>query len=794
MDSILHDVDRPNAWIGRSRPRDAAARQAAGGGRFVDDLRFPRMVHVAFLRSPHAHARIGAIDTAAAEKSPGVVRVIRAEELDPIMTPWVGVLAHFKGLKSAPQYPLARGVAVFQGEPILAVVAETRALAEDALALVEVDWHPLPAVTDPEAALAGAAIHDALGDNLAFTRTAETGGDLAAAFASAHKVVEGRFSTARHTGVTLEPRGILADWNRAEARLTVHHGNQAPHMMKEIFCRHLNLPEESVRVICPDVGGSFGIKVHVYPDDMATVAIAVLLGRPVKFLADRLESFTSDIHAREHRVSARMAVDAEGRILALDVDDLTAIGPYSVYPRTSAVEGNQVVNISGGWYRVPAYRAHLRVAFTNKPPTCQYRAVGHPVAVAVTEGMADLAAEALGLDPAEFRRRNLIADDAYPAKAPSGIPFEGLSHHAALARLLEIMDYEGLRAQQKVALAQGRHLGIGIASFVEIANPSAAFYGVGGAPISAQDGCTVRLEPGGAVTVASSITEQGQGTEAILQQIAADALGVDAARVRVITGDTERTPYGGGTWASRGAGIGGEACLQAARGLAENIFALAGAVLQADPATLALREGNVVDAATGAVRMTLPELGRLGYFRGDLLPPGIQPELSVTRHFQTRKFPFAFTNGCQGSLLEVDPETGFITLLKHWVVEDCGTVINPMLVDEQVRGGVVQGIGGALYEECLYDTDGNLLNGTMADYLVPMSGETPDIIVAHIATPTAESALGAKGAGEAGTAGAPAAIMNALNDALRPLHARLTDMPFTPKRVLDAIKQGEKQP
>jgi carbon-monoxide dehydrogenase large subunit len=340
------------------------------------------------------------------------------------------------------------------------------------------------------------------------------------------------------------------------------------------------------------------------------------------------------------------------------------------------------------------------------------------------------------------------------------------------------------------ARAEGRHLGIGIACFVEIANPSAAFYGVGGAPISAQDGCTVRLEPGGAVTVASSITEQGQGTEAILQQIAADALGIDPARVRVITGDTERTPYGGGTWASRGAGIGGEACLQASRGLAENIRALAGAVLQADPQSLALAGGAVVDAATGALRMTLPDLGRPGYFRGDLLPPGVQPELSVTRHFQTKKFPFAFTNGCQGSLIELDPETGFITLKKHWVVEDCGTVINPMLVDEQVRGGVVQGIGGALYEECLYDTDGNLLNGTMADYLVPMAGEMPDIVVAHIATPTTESALGAKGAGEAGTAGAPAAIMNALNDALRPLSARLTDMPFTPKRVLDAIKHG----
>ena len=786
MDGILGAPDRPNAWIGRSRPREAAARLVAGGGRYVDDLRLPRLVHVAYLRSPHAHARF-TLDTAAAAAAPGVVAVIVAVDLAPVMTPWVGVLAHFKGLKSAPQSPLAEGRAVWQGEAVAAVVAQSRAEAEDAVALIDAQWEAMPATADAAAALDGAPIHPDLGDNLAFTRVVDTG-EVDAAFAQAHLVVQAQFTTARHTGVTLEPRAILADWDRAAGLLTVHHASQAPHMMKEIFAKHLGLPEESVRVICPDVGGSFGIKVHVYADDMATVAIAKLLGRPVKFMADRLESFTSDIHAREHTVDGRLAVAADGTILALAIDDLTGIGPYSVYPRTSAVEGNQVVNITGAWYRMPAYRARLRVAFTNKPPTCQYRAVGHPVACMVTEGLVDLAARGLGLDPAEFRRRNLLPDDGYPTKAPSGLPFEGLSHQASLARLLELMDYDGLRAQQVAARAQGRHLGIGLASFVEIANPSPAFYGVGGAPISAQDGATVRLDPGGSVTIASSITEQGQGSEAILAQIVADTLEIDPARVRVVTGDTERTPYGGGTWASRGAGIGGEAALQAARALRANILLLAGAVLQADPAALTLGPEGVVDAGTGVARMALSEVGRLGYFRGDLLPPGIQPELTVTRHFQTRKYPFAFTNGAQGSLLELDPETGFITLLKHWVVEDCGTPINPLLVDEQVRGGVVQGIGAALFEECVYDEDANLMNGTMADYLVPMAGEMPDIEVAHVCTPTAESALGAKGAGEAGTAGAPAAIMNALNDALAGFGASLTTMPFTPKRVLDALR------
>ncbi len=788
---LLHAVDRPNSWIGRARPREQAKRHVAGGGRFLDDLDPPRCLHAAFLRSPHAHARLVSLDVAEAASRPGVFRVLVGADLDPVMTPWVGVLAHFKGLKSAPQYPLARGRAVFQGEPVAMVLAASRRAAEDALSSIHAEWEPLPALTDPEASLAAPPIHVELGDNLAFTRTAETG-DLRAAFERAHAVVESAFETARHTGVTLEPRGVLAQWDPAEERLTVHHGTQAPHMMKEIFLRHLvGLSEEQVRVVCPDVGGAFGIKIHTYQDEMACVAAARLLARPVKFVADRLESFQSDIHAREHRVRARMAVDAGGRILALDVDDLTGIGPYSVYPRTSAVEGNQVVNLSGGWYRMDAYRCRLRVAFTNKPPTCQYRAVGQPVAIALTEGLADLAARAVGLDPAEFRRRNLMPDDGYPAKTPAGVPLEGLSHQRALERLLEAMDYPALRRRQAEARAAGRHLGIGIASFLELTNPSAMFYGVGGAPISAQDGCTVRLEPGGSATLSSSVTEQGQGTEAMLAQIAADALGLDPAKVRVVTGDTERTPYGGGTWASRGTGIGGEACLRAARGLAENVRALAGAVLQADPATLDLRDGAVVDAGTGRERMALAEVGRLGYMRGDLLPPGVQPELAVTRHFQTRKYPFAFANGAQGCLLELDPETGWIKLLKHWVVEDCGTLVNPLLVDEQIRGGVVQGIGAALFEECLYDAEGNLLNGTMADYLVPMPCEMPDIEVSHLCTPTAESALGAKGAGEAGTAAAPAAVMNALNDALAPFGARLTTMPFTPQRVLAALDAAQ---
>jgi carbon-monoxide dehydrogenase large subunit len=790
MNEIIdpRSVDRPNSYIGKSVPRPNVRKLVDGRGQFVDDIVLPRMVHVAFVRSPHAHAGIAGIDGAEALRVPGVLRVFTGKDLEAHCEPWVGVLAHLKGMKSAPQRPLPTERATWAGEAVAAVVAETRAIAEDAVAKVRIAYEPLPAVVDMETALSPGtpAIHPELGDNLCFQRVNETG-NVEAAFDAAHKVVEATFHTARHTGVTLEPRSILADYNRGSGKLTVHHSTQAPHMMQGVFAKHLGLPEGDVRVICGDVGGSYGIKVHVYPDEMAVATIARIMGRPVKFIADRLESLASDIHARDHRIRALMAVDAEGHITAIDIDDLTGIGPYSVYPRTSAVEGNQVVNLIGGPYDFANYRAKTTVVLQNKTPTCQYRAVGHPIATAVTEGLVDLAAEAVGLDPVEFRRRNLMADGSYPRTSPAGMKFEGLSHIASLDKLLAMIDYPGLRAEQERLRQRGIHRGIGIAAFIELTNPSPFMYGIGGARISAQDGCTVRIDPDGSVVAATGVTEQGQGTEAIIRQIVAEGVGVPIEQVRVITGDTLTTPYGGGTWACRGAGIGGEAALQSAIATREAALKVAGAMLQAAPETLDLLNGEIVERASGKARMPLAELARIVYFRGDTLPPDLPRELMQTRHFITKEYPFAFTNGIQASYLEVDVETGLVKLLKHWCVEDCGRVINPLLVDEQVRGGIVQGIGAALYEACPYSPEGQLLVGSLADYLVPMAAEMPDIEVGHVETPTRESLLGAKGAGEAGTAGAPAAIMNAINDALRPFGAKVHAQPFTPERILAAL-------
>jgi carbon-monoxide dehydrogenase large subunit len=593
----------------------------------------------------------------------------------------------------------------------------------------------------------------------------------------------------RHTGVTNEARSIVADWNPGDQRLTVYQGTQAPHMAQNIFAKHLGLEEHQVRVLTKDVGGSFGIKVHIYADEMATVALSKLLKRPVKFVADRLESFVTDIHARDHRVKARIGVKKDGTITAFEIDDLTGIGPYSVYPRTSGIEANQVVNLVGSPYTCPNYRARARVVFQNKNVMCQYRAVGHPIATAVTEGLVELAAVKIGMDPVELRRKNLFADDCYPATTAAGLKLEGLSHHASLDKILKMMDYAGLRAEQAKLRALGVHRGIGFASFIEVTNPSAAFYGVGGARISSQDGATVKLDATGAISIHSGVTEQGQGTESVLAQVVATSFGVPIERVRVVTGDTDNTPYGGGTWASRAAGIGGEAAWQAGKALRGNVLAAAGSILQAKPEALDIRAGIVVDADSGRERMGLDEVARIVYFRSDTLPPGFQAEFVVTRHYVPRGWPFAFTNGVQASWLEVDIRTGEVKLLKHWCVEDCGTVINPQLVDEQIRGGIVQGVGAALFEHCLYDSEGQFLNATMMDYLVPMATEMPDIDIGHVVIPTADSELGAKGAGEAGTAGAPACVMNAVNDALRPLGAApITAVPITPELVLHALR------
>ena len=775
-------------YIGASLPRANAKRLVAGRGQFVDDVHLPRMLHAAVLRSPHAHARITRLDIAAAARAPGVVRVITGADVAAMCKPYVGVLKHIKGMQSAPQLPLAVDVARWQGEPVAMVVAQTRAQAEDALQHIEVDYTPLPAVTNIETALDAATpvIHPALGSNLCVERFIDTG-NVDAVFATADHVVEATYTTGRHTPVSLESRTILVDYNAADAQMTVWHSTQVPYMMQWIIAHHFGLEENNVRVIAPDVGGAFGLKIHIYGDDMATAAAALLTGRPVKFVADRLESFVSDFHARGHRVKVRCAVSNAGDLLAFDMDDVYGIGPYSGYPRGGANEGLHMSNLTGGPYKQRVYRGRSRAVFQNKGMYGQYRAVGHPVVCAVTEGIVDRAADAVGMDPAEFRRRNYIAEDSYPHTTASGVTFEKLSQRESLDKLLILMRYSELRAGQAALRTQGIYRGIGLASFVENSMSSSATYGQGGVSIASQDACTIRLMPTGGITVATSLTEFGQGAHAVAAQVAASTVGVAVEHVRVIMGDTETTPYGGGNWGSRGTGIGGEAVFQSGKALKANILNFVARLFESEASQFDVRDGNVVDAHSGAVKMSLEEVARTAYFRTEQVPKDYQPELTVTRSFAQKHYAGIFTNGIHGSYVEVDTATGFVKVLKHWVIDDAGTVVNPLLVDEQIRGGVVQGIGAALFEQCIYSDEGQLLNGTLAEYLVPMAGEMPDIEVGHTYSPTQVSELGARGAGEAGVAGAPAAIMNAINDALKPMKASVTDQPFTPQRILQAL-------
>ena len=510
--------------------------------------------------------------------------------------PWQTKLATWPTHRSPPQPPLAIERALWQGQPVAIVLAESRAIAEDAVERIEVEWEPLDALADPEAALEPSAplLHPELGSNLAFEHTIEGG-----AAPAGGRAVQRTLRFARHTGVPLEPRAIVAEFDPSVRQLTVHQSTQVPHQMRAVYADCFGFAEQDVRVLTPDVGGGFGVKLHVYDDEMAVCAASILTGRAVKYVGDRLEAFVSDIHARAHRVSVSMTLDAQARITALSLDDLAEAGAYSAYPRSSILEGLQVLLFAGTPYDIGAYRGRLRVAWQNKPATGSYRGVGQPLACGAVEALIDVCAREAKIDPAEFRRRNFRRQGA----TPSGVQAGGLSHEACLDRLLRLMDYEGLRKLQKQERERGRQLGIGLAAFVEQNAPGAGFYGAAGVKISPQEGCTLRLEPSGNVTCITSNQDQGQGVETALAQLVAEELDVPLDAVRVAGGDTLMTSVGGGTFASRGLTIAGEAVLSAARSLAKRIAAVREAMKLGDA--------------------PLSEIAALMNYRQHLLPPGL---------------------------------------------------------------------------------------------------------------------------------------------------------------------------
>ncbi len=776
--------------IGASVPRDRARRLLLGRGNYVDDIALPRMLHLALVRSPYAHANVSTIDITDALALPGVVAIFRAEDLEDAVSSWRAEHKLFPAMAAPKQFALARDVVRWQGEAVAAVLGNSRAEAEDGAELVSVEWNELPALTDAKQALAPDApiLHDDMDNNLAF-QTQVTAGDVETAFNEADHVEQETFRFHRHSGVSLEPRGIIAEFEPSESRLTVHQSHQTPHQQQDLYARLLALPEHKVRVICPDVGGAFGLKHHLMADELVACAAARLLERPVKYIADRLESFLADVHFRDHEVTARMAFSATGEILGIQLDDLFNAGAYGQYPRSSIAEGNQISRLTGAPYRHHHYRADVRMAFLNKSILGHIRSVGHPIACAVAERLVDLGAETLGLDPIEVRRKNYLNGDDFPRTSAGGVEFEQLSFNGCLDKALEIVDMTEFRREQAELRAQGIYRGIGVATFVELTAIGPEYYGEGGQHISAQETCLLRLEASGTVRCYTGATDHGQGIDTGIQQVVADELGVALADIEIISGDSALCPVGGGSWGSRGAALGGEAALRAAATLKQNILNIAASQLQKDPGDLNIEQGVVVNDASGAAHMAVSEIARIGHFQPYNIPDDVSADLTVTERYASRGRMFLAGNGLQTAIVEVDVDSGLVTPLRHVVVHDCGRILNPLLVQEQVRGGVVQGIGAALYEELRYDEDGHLLTGSFADYLVPMAGEMPDIEVAHIETPAKTSELGAKGAGEAGTAGAVGAILNAVNDAIMPFNTSIAETPITPPRLLQALRR-----
>jgi carbon-monoxide dehydrogenase large subunit len=777
--------------IGASIPRRELPRLMSGNGRYIDDIKLPRMLHLCFVRSAHPCARIMSIDTAAAMAAPGIEAVLTAADLNPMCKPLIGVALHRPGHRSPPQRLLAEGRAVWQGQPVVAVLAASRAEAEDGAALVDIGWEPLPAVSEPLDALDGSkpVVHSELGNNVAFD-FAINKGNADAVFAKASTVVADEFRFERQLAFTLETRGLIADFNRSDGTLTVIHSHQSPFQMQDVYSRHFEIPEHKVRVVAPDIGGGFGMKVNLYAEELAVVAASIRLGRPVKYCADRLESFLSDAHARDHAIKAKMAVSSDGDILAMEIDDIGAVGAYGMPLRFNVAEGMMAVVMTGAPYNFTDYKARTRSVYVNRNLVGMYRGVGMPFACILTEVLADRAAHSIGMDPVEFRRRNFRPDEAFPCITPGGQKLDAVSFRECLDKLVVRMDYAALRKEQKELRARGIYRGIGTATFVEQSAYGPPYYGPSGARISTQDGCNLRLEPSGSVRCVTSVTDQGQGTLTGIAQIIADTVGVAYDDVGIIAGDSTISPYGGGAWASRGMAIGGEAALGAGRKLKANILKLAAAITQTGAEDLDIVAGQVINTKTAMSVITLADVAKIGYFRQDTLPHDFDVQLSVSHSFVANDQMCYVANGVQGSYVEIDCQSGFVKLLGHWAVDDCGRVINPLLVDEQVRGGIVQGIGAVLFEECMYSPEGYLQNGTMMDYLVPMAGDVPDIFIEHVETPEASTQLGAKGVGEAGLIGAMGALWVAVNDALLPFNTSITHQPFTPERILDCLKRG----
>jgi carbon-monoxide dehydrogenase large subunit len=739
-----------------------------GGGRYVADLVLPGMLAVTFVRSPHAHAEVRAIDPAPARALPGVVAVVAAADLRDVIRPLVPRLDG-GGFTPTAWSALAAGRVRFVGEAVAAVVAEGAALAADAREAVRVSYDPLPAVTSIDAGLAAG--------HILFRRDWRRG-DVDTAFAAAPHVLRATFSHGRCAPTPLEPRGVVADWDGTT--LSVWASTQTPQILRAALAVALGLSESHVRVIVPDVGGGFGLKVHVFPEDVAVAALARVLRRPVKWIEERRDNLAAGSHAREQRVELQVASDRHGQVLALRARVLSDAGACHIYPLTQALEPLGTASILPGPYLTPAYAYEAVAVATNKSPLGAYRGVGMTMGAFAMERALDMVSERLGLDPAEVRRRNLIPRERYPFTSAGGMTYDSGDFPTALQHALDLAGYEELKGHRERARVAGRCVGVGVACYTEYTGMGAeVFRRRGMRDVPGIEAAMVRVEPDGAVRCAVSFPSQGQGHATALGQILADRLGVPLERVSVQPVDSHGGPAGSGTFGSRGAvGMMGAAGT-AAEVVRGKVATLAARLLEAAPEDIVLDGGSAHVKGLPQRAVSFLDIARAAYAPpAGGLGPGVEPGLEATVYFDP---PGAtFSGAVHVAVVEVDPQTGSVRVLGYTVVEDCGPVINPLLVEGQVHGAVCQGVGEALREGIVYDDQGQLLTATLMDYALPRADDLPEPRIGHLQTPAPHFPGGIKGMGEGGTIGAPAALANAVADAVRPLGVAVHRLPIRP--------------
>ena len=774
--------------IGISVPRKEDPELLTGQARFVDDLTLPGMVWMAVVRSPYAHARIKAVDVSSALAAPGVVAAFSGLDLVedvPAGLPCAWPVT--EDIRLPTHWPLARDKARYAGDGVAVVLADTRALAKDAAELVDVEYEPLPAVTDVGAALDEGAplVHDEFDSNECYVLKLEAG-EVDRMFAEADVTVSERYYQNRLVPNAIEPRGVLVQPVPAQGEYTVWSATQVPHILRVLLAMTLGIAETKLRVIAPDVGGGFGSKLNVYAEEQLALALARKTGRPIKWIEDRSEAYLATIHGRDVIQEIELAATADGTMTAVRARLTAAMGAYLQL----VTPGIPLLGawLYGGAYREQAYELTCTGVFTHTTPTDAYRGAGRPESTYAIELAMNALARKLGLDPVELRRRNFITD--FPETMASGLTIDSTDHHATLDRALEIFDYDDCRRQQAERRERGdtKQLGIGFSTYVEMCGlaPSrilaALRYGAGG-----WDAATVRCLPTGTVQVLIGTSPHGQGHVTTMAQIAADRLGVDVESVEVLHGDTSVVPLGMDTYGSRSLSVGGVALHEAAGKVLDKVRAIAAHQLEVAEADLDLEGGRYSVKGSPDRGMTVPEAA-LQAWTAHNLPDGMEPGLEATHVFDPENF--SWPSGTHIAVVEVDTETGAVDLVRYVAVDDVGVVINPQIVDGQVHGGIAQGVAQALWEEATYDEDGNLRQSSMLNYLVPSAAELPSFELDRTETDSPSNPLGVKGVGETGTIAAPAAVMNAVIDALSHLGITEMAMPATPERVWTAIQEA----